>query len=135
MTEQPGSKLVPIDSTWTREGEREHYETAGAWATVRIMKDPKRGDEYIDLLLGVKGKDPHAHYGINRDLSIRFHQHRGRINSIRREAIDSNLGKVDDKTLLLKPEMGRHSFQLRVYAHEPTRTVRVALAESGFTQP
>jgi hypothetical protein len=135
MAEDPPFTLVPINSTWKLEVDREHFESGDAWANVRIVRDPRQGDEYIDLIMGVKGQDSHAHYGINRDLTIRFHQDRGRINSIQREVADSNLGKVDDTTLMLKPEKGKHSFQLRIYAHEPTRTVRVAFAESGFTQP
>ncbi|MCI4364538.1 MAG: hypothetical protein L3K10_00515 [Thermoplasmata archaeon] len=135
MADEPPIKPIRIDSTWKLEVDREHYESGDAWANVRIVQDPRRGDDYIDLVIGLKGQDPHAHYGIDRDLSIRFHDDRGRVNSIRREVVDSNLGKVDDKTLMLKPVKGKNSFQIRIYAHEPTRTVRVALTESGFTSP
>lgn len=124
--------MVPIDSGWTLVVDREKYEWGQAWAELRVKKDSRLGDEYIDVLLGVKGSDPHSHYGINRDLSIRFHEHRGRIHTIRREVVDSNLGKTDDRTLTLKSSPGRFTFRIRIYAVESTRTVHVALGESGF---
>ena len=82
--------------------------------------------------MGIKGSEPHSHYGFDRNMSIRFSEHRGRIVSIRREVVDSNLGKVEDRTLELKPGPGKQSFQLKFYADEPSRTVRVAFEESGF---
>lgn len=106
LTDKSSTKPIPIDSTWKLEVELERYETADARLEVRVKTDLREWDEYIDLLVGKKGADPHAHYGVNRGSTIRFPEHRDRIHSIRREVVDSNLGMVDDRILVLRPTGG-----------------------------
>ena len=123
---------VPIDSTWKLLVDRAHFDSRNEWVEVRVRTDPRRGDDYIDLLIGVKGQNPHIHLGINRDLKLRFAEPRGRLNSIQREVVDSQLGKVDDTMVMLKETKGPYKFALRIYADEPTRTVKLAIEESGI---
>jgi hypothetical protein len=126
--------MVEIDSTFKFDKGREYYETENAWAKVRIQKDPRKGDFYIDVLIGSRGeKKPHAHFGINSDQSIRFFEPRDVLNSISRKVVSKNLGVIEDKTVNLKSETGTKKFTFNVNIDEPKRTIKVLFNDAELT--
>ncbi|MDE1870870.1 MAG: hypothetical protein KGI06_01365 [Candidatus Micrarchaeota archaeon] len=123
--------MSKIDSTFKFDIASKFYETAKAWAKVRVKKDSKRGDYYIDVLIGSKGdKNPHAHIGINGDQSQRFFETRGIINTFSRKAVDSKQGLLDDRTINLKPQKGKNSFTFNVVIDDRTKTIKVLFKEA-----
>lgn len=130
----PNAPPVRIDDSFEWKLGRQDFRTPGAWAKVRVMADPRTGEEYCDVLIGVVSDEPHMHAGINRDLSLRFMVGRGRLHSIRREVEDSNWGRTEDKSVLFKPEPGRYQFQLKLRVSEPERTVWVDFEETAISE-
>lgn len=124
----PGT--VKIDASFKFEGGKEFYETRKAWAKVRIKKDDKLGDHYVDVLMGSKGKDPHIHLGANGDGTLRFMEDRGKLSSLRRRVVDSKRGVLEDKSAMLKPETGENTFEFTVLVDEPTRTIKVIFKDA-----
>lgn len=137
MAEPPsGPAKVPIDSTFAWKLGRQSFRTPGAWAEVRVKTDPRQGDEYCDILIGVRTEtpEPHIHLGVNRDFSLRFVQPRGRLHSISRKVEDSNWGLTEDWTVMLKPEFGKYELQVKFRVSEPLRTVWVDFEETEFSE-
>jgi len=126
--------MVEIDSTFKFDNGRKYYETENAWAKVRIQKDPRKGDYYIDVLIGSRGEEEsHAHFGINSDQSCRFFESRNVLNSISRKVVSSNLGVIEDKTVNLKSETGTKKFTFNVIIDEPKRTIKVLFNDAELT--
>lgn len=65
---------------------------------------------------------------------MRFVEPRGRLNSVARKVEDSNWGVVDDRTLMLEPELGRFRLQVKIRVSEPERTVWVDFEETELTE-
>ncbi len=102
---------------------------------MRVKQDNKRGDYYIDVLLGTKGNSkPHAHIGINPDQSLRFADPRGVLQGIRRKIESKMFEQLEDKSVMLqdRPEKGRLTFS--VIIDEPTRTIKVQVYEAKITE-
>lgn len=122
--------MPKIDSSFKFEDGRKYYETPNSWAKVRIMKDPRKGDYYIDVLMGSKGdKKPHVHFGINGDQSYRFLEPRGSLHTLNRKAVGSD-GFNSDETLVLDSVPGRHRFRFTVLIEERTRTIKVLFSDA-----
>jgi hypothetical protein len=125
------SGTVKIDETFTFEGGKQRYETKNAWAEVAIKKDTRRGDYYIDALIGARGSGKaHIHMGANADGSIRFLLPRGKLHSLGRRVVDSKRGVLEDKTVMLKPELGKKTFKFTVEVSEPKRQIKVLFADA-----
>ena len=88
---------------WIRESKRE-YKDKTHWAKLRIKKD-KQGKQYIDVLVGRKGKRWHAHFGFNLDQSLRFAEFRGVVHSIQRDVESSKKGHLESKKIIVDPEV------------------------------
>lgn len=128
--------LVKIDSSFKFEGGRQEYETEHAWAKVRVLEDERKKDYYIDVLIGSKeSKEVHIHMGVNGDGSFRFVEPRNHLNSLRREAVDSIRGRIDDQTFMLKPNEGKHEFKFTAIADAKTRIIKVLFDEAKLTSP
>jgi hypothetical protein len=127
---EAGRSAVKIDASFKWRIGRRDFRTPGAWAKVRVMKDPRRGDEYCDVLIGVFRDEPHIHIGINRDASIRFQEGRGRLHTINRLVEDSNWGVVDTGGVAYKPTPGDYQFTIKLRVSEPLRTVWVDFGET-----
>jgi hypothetical protein len=127
---------VPIDESFSWKVGRQSFRTPGAWAEVRVKRDPQRGDEYCDILVGVRTEgrsEPHVHIGINRDMSPRFEEGRGRLHSMSRKVEDSNWGLTEDRTLMFKPNLGKYQLQVKLRVSEPERTVWVDFDETELS--
>jgi hypothetical protein len=135
---QAATAIKGVDSSYTIKPGKERLESANFWAQFRVKKDDRRGDEYVDVLIGNKYETkPHSHIGINLDQSTRFVEPRGMLNTMRRE-IDSKLrGRLADETLTYsvpkegKPK-GKLVFQLII--DEPTRTITPKFGESRIEE-
>ena len=68
-------EIVPVEKLWTKQVVKE-VKNNTHWAKVRTKKDPKTGETYFDVLIGLKGKEAHAHIGINLNQTLRFQQYR-----------------------------------------------------------
>jgi hypothetical protein len=129
--------LTPIDSAFTWKLGKQSFRTSGAWAEVRVKLDPRKGDQYCDVLVGVRtegGSEPHTHIGINRDGSLRFVLPRERLHTIHRLVEDSNLGVVDNRGISLKPGLGKYKLILKLRVSEPERTVWVDFEETELIE-
>ena len=116
---------VKIDESFKFDVASGHYETEQAWLELRIKPDPRRGDFYIDCLMGTKGREAHVHFGLNPDGGTRFFLPRDRLNSFERKAVDSIRGVLEDSKVMLKPEEGKHKATFTLFVDEPSRTIRV----------
>lgn len=93
-------KIVPTEKPWTKETVK-RYENHTHWAVLRTKKDPKTGEQYFDILIGLKGKNPHAHLGINLDQTIRFSEFRKTTHSIKRTVVSKQKGLLENKTAIV----------------------------------
>ena len=79
-------EIVPTEKLRVRDVQKK-FEDETQWAQFRTKKDRKTGKTYFDVLVGLKGKKPHAHFGINLDQTIRFSQSRKTTHSIKRTGV------------------------------------------------
>jgi hypothetical protein len=134
MAEKP-ERNIKIDSSFKLEKETGEYKTTNHWAKVRIMKDKKRGDLYIDVLAGRKGEPAHYHVGINPDQTLRFNEVREKLANIRRQVDDVKTGdSLEDKTVAFKQSKGKASLTFKVIVDEPTRTIKVKFGEAKIEE-
>jgi hypothetical protein len=89
-------------SLWIGEIKKE-FKDGTHWAKLRIKKDVKVNEKYIDVLVGKKDKQWHMHIGINLDQTIRFTQFRGVTHSITREVKSLKRGFLENKKVLVDP--------------------------------
>jgi len=73
------------------------------WAKLKVKEDPYRDVIYFDILVGAKGKDWHAHFGINPDSTIRFADFRGGAHSISRNVESMKHGHIEYKEKIVDP--------------------------------
>lgn len=73
-----------------------------AWAKLRVKND--KGEQYIDILAGNKNEDPHIHFGINLDQSIRFIEHRGKIDEMERVVKSRKYGLISNEKCIIKED-------------------------------
>jgi len=129
------TSVVVIDDSFKFEGGKEEYETENFWAKMRIKKDEKRGDYYIDIVEGRKSKNvPHCHIGINADQSLRFIEPREVLKTINRRVESKLYGLMEDKTVQIKSEPGGAEFTFKVEIDGPSKTIKVQFSESGFAR-
>lgn len=126
------------DSSFTIKEGKERLETKSFWAEFRVKKDERRGDQYIDVLIGRKDEmKPHSHIGINLDQSTRFVEPRGVLNTIRRVVNSKQMGRLADETIEYserrdgKPE-GNFVFQIII--DEPTKTITPRFEEAQLEE-
>ena len=133
----PVRSAVSIDESFRWMIGRQVYRTPGAWAKVRVKQDSKGGDFYCDILFGVRTegrRELHFPLGINRNLSPRFLEDRGRMHTVSRKVEDSNSGVTEDKTLMLRPIPGKFILQVKFRVSEPERMVWVDFEETELTE-
>ena len=83
-------------SLWARKTKK-HSEDGNHWAELRIKKDAKTNEEYIDVLVGEKkGKPYHIHIGINLNQTQKFKQYRGVTRSITRKVESLKKGLLEN---------------------------------------
>lgn len=134
MQSQAATSIRGIDSIYTIKEGKQRLETENFWAEFKVKKDERRGDQYIDVLIGDRNHTaPHSHMGINFDQSTRFVEPRERLNTMRHE-IDSKLqGRLADNTIMYseprkgKP-VGRLTFQ--VIIDDSTKTITPKFEEA-----
>jgi len=124
-----------VDSSFRIEPGKARLETENFWAEFKVKRDHKRGDEFVDVLIGRKGREEvHAHVGINLDQSLRFMEPRNMLTEIRRE-IDSKLeGRVADEKIVLSNKPGKARFTFSILIDEPTKTITPAFREASVTE-
>ena len=126
---------IKIDSSFKLDNETGEYETKNYWAKVRLMKDRRRNDMYIDILAGKKGQEAHYHSGINQDQSLRFNESRNKLVSIRRQVEDIKTGNsIEDKTIAFKEGKVEASLTFRIIIDEPSRTIKVKFGEAKIDE-
>jgi hypothetical protein len=121
---------VRIDSSFKFDVQSGRYESGRSWAQVRIKKDSRRGDYYIDVLFGDKGESrPHTHMGINGDQTLRFLDPRGTTQSVT-NTLESKLeGHLYTKRRMLIEAPARSTLSLKINIDIPTKTIRLLLDE------
>lgn len=121
---------VRIDSSFRFDVSSGHYETQNSWAELRIRKDSRRGDYYIEALFGTKGeKRYHTHVGINADQTLRFMKSRGVIHSIERKVDSKMEGHLETRSATLNDKPPRGKLTFKVIIDEPSRMIRFLLDE------
>lgn len=142
ITAHAASRIKGIDSSFSIKEGKQRLETRNFWAFFRVRRDPRRGDYYIDLLVGRKRHvmdrlKPYAHIGINPDQSTRFVDARGVLNSVRQEIDSKQRGRLADETIEYserregKP-VGKFIFQIII--DEPARTITPKFAEAQLEE-
>lgn len=121
-----------IDSSFTIKEGKERLETKNFWAKFRIKKDEERGDQYIDVLIGKKDEtEPHSHFGINLDMSTRFVEPRGVLNTLRREIDSKQMGRLANDTIeYSEPGEIEGKFVFQIMIDGSTRTITPRFEEA-----
>src|SRR5208282_5373377 len=118
-----------VDSRFQIAIRKKRIETQNFWAEFRVRRDSRRGDYYIDVLVGRRKHffDHLKHYfhvGINLDQSVRFCDGRGALTAMRREIDSKQKGRLADETIRFKPPGGAGAeFKFQVIIDEPTKTM------------
>jgi len=116
-------EIVPTGKLWTKETER-RYKNNTHWALLRTKKDTETGQQYFDILVGLKGRRPHAHYGINLDQTIRFSEFRKTTHSIERTVVSKREGPLEKKAVIVDKDVkGGKQLVLKVTMDGPTAEV------------
>jgi hypothetical protein len=134
--------IIGIDSSFSIKEGREKFKTKNFWAVVRVKRDSRRGDYYIDLLVGRKKHitdhlKPYAHIGLNPDQSTRFVETRGVLNTMRREIDSKQKGRLADETIeFSKPKEGKAEgkFIFQVTIDQPTKTITPRFEEGRIEE-
>ncbi len=114
---------------------KEKVKTPRYWGNVRVKKDSRTDDYYIDVLIGKKDSTvPHIHVGINLDQSLRFVESRDELVNIHRK-VDSKLqGPLLDETVQYKQgDMGAR-LTFTVIVDDPTKTIEIKLNEMTLSE-
>ena len=92
--------IVPAEKLWTKKIVRE-FKDENNWAKLRTKKDHKTGETYFDILIGLRGKEPHAHIGFNLNQTLRFQQFRKITRSIERKVESQKKGFLEHKKAIV----------------------------------
>jgi len=124
-----------VDSSFRIEPGKARLKTENFWAEFKVKRNHKRGDEYVDVLIGRKGrKEAHTHVGINLDQSLRFLEPRNVLTEVRRE-IDSKLeGRVADEKIVLSHKPGNARFTFSILIDGPTKTITPLFREASVME-
>jgi hypothetical protein len=96
------------------------------WAKLRAKTDVSTDETYFDVLVGLRSKTPHAHYGINLNQTFRFQEFRKTTHSVWRNVVSEQHGLVEDKTIIVDDTIkGGKKLSLRVTIDGPTGEVSV----------
>ena len=118
-------KIVPTEKLWTKDTVK-RYKDNTHWAVLRMKKDRKNGQQYFDILIGLKDKKPHAHLGINLDQTIRFSEFRKTTHSIKRTVVSKKKGLLENKAVVVnKDVIGGKQLVLKITMDGPTAEVFV----------
>lgn len=121
-----------VDSSFTIARGKERLETRNFWTEFKVTRDSKRGDEYIDVVMGRRNRSKsHAHVGINLDQSIRFINPRSVLIAVRREIDSKHRGRLKDETIRFSEPGGEGAqFTLKVLIDGPTKTITPSFEEA-----
>lgn len=97
-------EIVPTEKLWTKEAER-RYKNNTHWALLRTKKDTETRQQYFDILVGLKGKRPHAHFGINLDQTIRFSEFRKTTHSVERTVVSKREGSLENRAIIVDKDV------------------------------
>jgi len=116
------------ENLWIKKQSKLETEDKTHWAKLRIKKDSRKNDDYIDILMGKRGKSWHAHYGFNLDQSIRFTEFRGVVHSIKREIDSKIIGHLETKKYVVDPNLkpGKNLI-LKLDIEEETNEVKISV--------
>jgi hypothetical protein len=120
---------------------KKRIETENFWAELKVKRDWKRGEYYIDVLAGRREHflDHLKHYyhmGINLDQSLRFCEGRGVLTTMRREIDSKQMGRLADDTIRFKSPVGAGAeFKFRIIIDEPTKTITPKFEEVTLKEP
>jgi len=90
---------------WINKQKKLEIKNEKYWAKLRIKKDSKTGNNYIDILSGEKGKPWKSHLGINLDQSLLFSKYRGVIHSIKRDVDSKIKGHLETRKYIVDPDL------------------------------
>lgn len=135
MTDYSSEGIKGVDTTFTIKRGKEKQETTNHWAIFSVKRDSRRNDEYIDVLVGTKGKrDPHMHVGLNFDQSRRFVKSRDILVEMRRQVDSKQRGKLADETITYSNKPPRSRFTFKIIIDEPTKTITPLFEEISLEE-
>ncbi len=116
-------EIVPTEKLWTKETER-RCKNNTHWALLRTKKDKETGQQYFNILVGLKGKGPHAHFGINLDQTIRFSEFRKTTHSVKRTVVSKREGPLENKAVIVDKDVkGGKQLVVKLTMDGPTAEV------------
>jgi hypothetical protein len=71
------------------------------WARLCTKSDSVTGETYFDLVMGLRNKTPHAHFGINLNQTFRFQEFRKTTHSIGRTVVSEIKGLLENKVIVV----------------------------------
>jgi len=99
------------------------------WVQIQIKIDNKHG-EYLDILMGKKGRKAHIHQGIKADETILFFEHRNLVNSVKRKMENIETGEVIEKSkIFIKPDENLEMARLKLVKRHDPKTQTIYLEE------
>ena len=75
------------------------------WAKLRIKRDSETNNDYIDVLVGRKGRPWHAHFGFNLDQTILFSKFRGTTHAMERKVTSIKKKYLETKKCIVDPDV------------------------------
>jgi hypothetical protein len=137
LTDYSSERIRGVDGGFTIKHGRERLKTNNYWAVFRVKKDPRRNDEYIDVLVGSKGQEEtrwKVHAGINFDQSRRFVESRDHLVELRRQVESKLKGRLADETIVYSNKRVRSRFTFKVIIDEPTKTITPIFEEASLEE-
>lgn len=99
------------------------------WLKLRVLEDDNTQQKYYDILGGIKGKEPHIHYGFDLLGNNIFDRPRNKIQKIRK-TIDSHLhGRISNETKILKDTPPKINFVLEITPDATSKESKVTKFE------
>ena len=112
---------------WTNQKTTE-IESENFWAKLRVKCD-NDGNQYYDVLIGEKHKDPHAHIGYTLVGNEIFRVTKDQIRSLERQVESQMHGKYPSEKLVLKQNPERCTTRFSIISNDSTRESIVKIFE------
>jgi len=104
------------------------------WLKLRVLDDDSK-QKYYDILGGIKGKEPHIHFGVDLLGNHIFNEPRNKVQKIRK-TIDSRLhGRISDETIILKDTPPKINFVLEVTPDGTSKESKITKFEITLDPP
>ena len=107
------TEYVELKDLWT-EQEQLDVKSDRYWLKLRVLESTETQQKYYDILGGIKGQEPHIHYGFDLLGNQIFDRPRNQIQKVRKMTDSSLYGRTSDETKILKNTSPKINFILSI---------------------